>query len=47
MVAIGVEEQGLFQLIEDKNSGLVQQKVGCNFIENSAIVPRLERCQKS
>ena len=33
MVAMGVEEQGSFQLIDDKNAGLVQKKDGCNFIE--------------
>jgi hypothetical protein len=38
MVSIGVEEWVLFWLIEVENVGLVQQKDGCNFIENSAIM---------
>ena len=28
---MGVEEQLSFQLIDDKNAGLVQKKHGCNF----------------
>jgi hypothetical protein len=44
MVSMGMEEEVLFQFIEDKNVGLVQQKDDCNFTENSAMMPTSERC---
>jgi hypothetical protein len=45
MVAMGVEEQGSFWLIEVENAGLVQQKDGYNVTENATIMLRQERCQ--
>ena len=43
-VAMGVEEKSLFWFLDVENAGLIHQKDGCNFSENSAIMPRLERC---
>jgi hypothetical protein len=40
MVAMGVEERGLFQLIEIDKAKLVQQKDDFNLIKNSATIPR-------
>jgi len=42
-LCIGVEDWGLFQLMEVENARLVYQKDGCNAIENMMIMPRLGR----
>ena len=45
MFSRGVEEWGLFLFIEIENIRLVQKNNGCNFTENLAIMPRLEKYQ--
>jgi len=41
---MGVEEHGLFQLLDTKNTELVQQQYGCNFTKNSTAMPRTKKC---